>query len=200
MLSGDGSVYLRGCQFRVSEEILDASQICASFEEMRGVRMTECMGKCSEAILDDAADASRVERPAPNADPESVSAGGPGEHGTSSLEIGHGRSPRLVTDRYRPLLVALPVHRDEMSLADVARGHRCELGDPHSGSVEDFEKCAVAKIDGIGTIEIIEEPFECWGRDGLRKCPGTFRLRDTGSRVRGDRSSTCGIFEECSNS
>ncbi len=161
MFSGDGSVYLRGRQFGVAEKILDTSQIGTPFEKMRGVRMTESVGEGSEAIPDDAPDPSRVERPASDAHPESVTAGRSGEHRTSVPYIRRGRSSGVVADRDGPFLAPLPVHRDELPVTDVTDGHGCELRDPHPGSVENLEKCAIAKIDGIATVEIVEEPFKC---------------------------------------
>ena len=144
------------------------------------------MGEGAEPIANDTTDTSWVETAAPDTKPEGIAAAGSDECRPANFDVLLGRTPGLITDRHRPLLITLPADANKGRSVDVGRHHCGEFRDTETRSVEDFEESAITQIHRPGAVEIVKESLQRRCRDRLGKRARALGLWDAGRRIRRD--------------
>src|SRR5918996_6034221 len=186
-------VELGGAEIGVSEHLLDAPQVGAALEQMRGEGVPEQMGVdlrgvepglgC-EAAKDE--ERARARERTPLGVQEELRPVTPVEVGAAAGEVAAEGLSSLRPQGDDSLLVPLPDAADEPALeVDAAPLEPDRLGDAQPGAVEELDEGAVAQRARRDPVGRVDQALDFGERKRPRKARAAARQVDVGGRVVG---------------
>ena len=143
VVSGHGSVNLGGRQINVPQQLLHGSEVGASFEEVRGERVSECVRETCHTSVENTSDATLIQGTTAHTHEQRPARTGPRQPRSTVGEPPVDRPSGGSSDRHDALSVALARDGDEIP-GDICDRERSHLRDTHAGGVQQFEQSPVS--------------------------------------------------------
>lgn len=180
----------------MAQEFLHTAEVCSSFEEVGGERMSEGVREGSDPPAYDSPDGPGVHASTAPADPQPVARVNGHQmrtaEGTPTLHRDHRRSP----DRHGTVTASLSAYDHRRRASYRAHRHRGQLRNPNSGRVEDFEQRPIPEVQRIGPVDRLDGGLNLTRRQRVRQWLRSLGTCDTGSRVGGDEAPTNRVVQE----